>query len=178
MGNKVMKRKFGRKVIDGSMTLADAWNRLERAELEKRARRARQGRLVGKSAGSGWPAPAAEYQPGREAEYMQSAFGPLVPPLQPTTIQKARQNAADRQYEQAMGPVREFIAKASQPAAVSLAPAPAPGLVVKQLSQPERAMVAELRRQLARVAHIPARREEVHAQILRITGDPFTTGAV
>lgn len=180
MGAKAMKRRFAKKVINGSMTVDEAWNRLDRPELEKRDRQARQ---AVKSAGSTRPSPPAVYEPGREAEYLQSAFAPMtLPQQQPTTIQKARQRAADRQYEQQMAPMRgitELLARAgSRPATYPLVHDPVPRPVVKQLSQPERAMVAELRGELACVAHIPARREEVRARILRITGDPFTPGAV
>jgi hypothetical protein len=170
VGAKAMKRKFGKQVINGSMTVAEAWNRLDHAEREKRARQARR---VGKSAGSTWSAPAVAYKPGRGDEFMQSAFGPMAPAPQPTAIQKARQNAADRRYEQAIAPVRAFTAKALGPAPVA-----PPRLAVKQLTRPERAAVAELRAQLARVAHDPVRREEVSARIVQITGDPYSWGAV
>jgi hypothetical protein len=173
VGAKAMKRKLGKKVINKSMTVAEAWNRLDHAEREKRARQARR---VGKSAGSTWPAAAVVYEPGREDEFMQSAFGPMVPAPQPTAIQKARQNAADRRYERNMAPVREFTAKALGPAPAPPSAPPRP--VVKQLTRPEHAAVAELRAQLARVAHDPVRREEVSARILQITGDPYTWGAV
>lgn len=174
MGRKALKRRLGKKVINGSMTQDDAWNRLERPELEKRDRQARQ---AVKSAGSTPPSPAAVYEAGRGDEYMQSAFAPMTLPLKPTTIQKARQNAADRQYEQATRHVREFIAKASEPAAVFSPITPAVP-AARQLTQSQHAALAELRREEVRVAHIPARREEVRAQILRITGDPFTSGAL
>ena len=177
MGKKAIKRrraKFAKKVINGSMTVAEAWNRMDRAEQGRRARLARQ---VSKSAGSTRAAPATEYQPGREAEFMHSAFRPMAPPPQPTTIQKARQTAFDRQYDQAVAPIREFIAKARGSAAVPLAPAPAPGLVVKQLSQPERAMVAEFRR-FAAVTDDPFKREYYSDQIARITGETFTWGVL
>ncbi len=172
MTAKAMKRKFGKKVING-MPVADAWNRLERAEQEKRARRARQ---VSKSAGSTRPGQAAMYEPGRDAEFMQSAFAPMTAPPQPTSIQKARRAAFDRQYDQAIAPVREFIAKALQPAAASLSQAP--GLTVKQLTQPEWAAVTELLRQFGRAEHDPARREKIRAQIDQVMGETGITWGV
>ena len=47
-----------------------------------------------------------------------------------------------------------------------------PALVVKQLTGPERAYVAELRRELGRVEHIPGRREEINSELARMTGLP------
>ena len=63
MGRKALKRKLGKRVINGTMTLAQAWDRLDHAGREAQARQVRQ---VGKSAGGPRPGPAGPvYRPGR-----------------------------------------------------------------------------------------------------------------
>ena len=83
-------------------------------------------------------------------------------------IQKARQTAATRDYEAAIGPMREMITKMSAPLALPGPAAPAPA-VVKQLTRPEQAMVADLQRRLVH-ADDPALREELNTQIARVAG--------
>ena len=48
-----------------------------------------------------------------------------------------------------------------------------PPPLVKQLSDTDRAVVAEYRRQLDRTAHVPAERERIKSEIARMTGFPY-----
>lgn len=82
-------------------------------------------------------------------------------------------NKAQKQYDRQIAPVREVIAKALASSTVLPAPPAAP-VVVKQLSGPQRAIVAALEQRLVRVAGDPALREGIKDQIARITGLPYS----
>lgn len=166
MGRKALKRKMGKKVIDGTVTLPAALARLEHADRAERAARARR---VSKSAGSSLATAAPVYQPGREAEFMRSAFQPY-PQAAPTVIQKAQANQAaraEREYQDALKPMRAMIAKAMAPLAQPEAP-PAPA-VVKQLTRLQCAELAELQHRYALAAANPTEREQIRNQITRIS---------
>ena len=49
-----------------------------------------------------------------------------------------------------------------------------PPLLVKQLGDVDRAVVAEYRRQLDRAAYDPAERERIKSEITRMTGFPYS----
>lgn len=166
MGHKALKRKMGKKVINGTMTLSAALARLEHAERAEQAARARR---VSKSAGSSRPAPVPVYQPGREAEFMRSAFQ-SYPERAPTVVQKAQANQAaraDRDYQDAIKPMRAAIAKMLAPSAQPVAP-PAPA-AAKRLSRVECAELAELQHRYELSAANPAEREQIRNQIARIS---------
>jgi len=163
---KKMKRKLGKKVRAGSMTVDEARARLGRTVAQK---------SYG-SAWSTWPEQAA-VSPPREPDWeyvLEAARAKIVLPPRPQ-VAKVRKTAAQKRYDRDMAPAREAIAKALN-CTTTLAPPAAP-VVVKQLSQPERATVAEFRR-LAGVTRDPFKREYYNDQVARITGETFTWGAV
>ena len=168
MGRKALKRKLGKKVLAGKLTVGEARARLGR-EMAQR---------VQKSARPSWqpqpqPAPRPRYQ--GDDEYIMSAFRVPIPRPAVTKSQKAAAPSAPGR--------QQLLAKALADTMRDLADLSVPSpqaarrpMALKQLSSVERAMLAELRQELDRVAHIPSRREALNAEIARMTG--FTPGGV
>ncbi len=159
MGRKALKRKLGKKVLAGKLTVGEARARLGR-EMAQR---------VQKSARPAWPVqpqpvqlrPELRYQ--GDEEYIRSAFRPIARPA----VAKSRKPAVPARPTQ-----QQLLTKALADIRAADIPVRRPALVVKQLTGPERAYVAELRRELGRVEHIPARREEINSELARMTGLP------
>jgi len=151
---KALKRKLGKKVLAGKLTVGEARARLGR-EMAQR---------VQKSARPAWPtaAPATarpRYQ--GDDEFIMSAFRPL--PRPPVT----------KSLKAPAGPSpRQLVTKARADAQAFDICNRLPPLVVKQLSSVDRAVVAELRRELELAGHVPARREQIKSDLARITGFP------
>lgn len=163
-GKKKLRRRLYKKVLAGTMTVDEVRARLGRDVAQK---------SYG-SAWSTWPEQSPAYQPREpDWEYLLEAARTKIPVPQP---QISKVNKAHKRYDRHIAPVREMLAKALACSTV-LSAAPAASVVVKQLSGPERAMVAALEQRLVRVAGDPALREGIKDQIAQITGLPYT-GAV
>ena len=91
-----------------------------------------------------------------------SAFRPLPRP----PVAKSQKAAAGPSPQQLLTKAR---ADARTFDMVNRLPPP----LVKQLSDIDRAVVAEYRRQLDRTAHVPAERERIKSEIARMTGFPY-----
>jgi hypothetical protein len=159
---KALKRKLGKKVLAGKLTVGEARARLGR-EMAQR---------VQKSARPAWPAqpqpqPAPRYQD--DDDYIRAAFRPLPRP----SVIKARKPAGGA------GPDPQVLRRLAQNICdPSWLPASfvGPPMMLKQLSGPERAMVAELRRELDLAGHDPVRREHIRSQLADL--ERFTPGGV
>ncbi len=152
MGRKALKRKLGKKVLAGKLTVGEARARLGR-EVAQRAQ---------KSARPAWlaqpqPAPQLRYQ--GDDEFIRTAFRPL--PRPPVT--KSQKTPAGPSPQQ-------MLTKARADAQAFDMCNRLPPVVVKQLDSTERAMVAELRRELALAGYDPTRREQIKSELARITG--------
>ena len=150
MGRKALKRKLGKKVLAGKLTVGEARARLGR-EMAQR---------VQKSARPAWPVQPAQLRPEPryqgDEEYIRSAFRPIPRPA----VAKSRKAAAPARPTQQQLLTKALADIEGLPTSLS----GARPLVVKQLSGSERAHVAELRRELERVEHNPARRERIKSE--------------
>jgi hypothetical protein len=154
---KKLKRKLGKKVLAGELTVDEARARLGRAVVRKSAG----------TAWSTWPAQAGTMVPREpDEEYVLEAVRAQVPgPDRPSPrmVEKAR-----RRHDQDMAPFRVAVAKGLHASTFpALPPAPA---AARQLSPAEQQIVTGLRGHLALVGHDPARREAIGDQIARLTG--------
>jgi hypothetical protein len=132
MGRKALKRKLGKRVLSGKLTVDEARARLGRATVQK-------------SAWSTWPAqprprPVPRYQ--GDDQYLRDAFAPIPVPRS-ASVKKTRKAAA------AAGPSpQQLLAKVHADARTFDMVNRLPPLIVKQLGDVDRAVVAEYRRQL------------------------------
>ncbi len=157
MGRKALKRKLGKKVLAGKLTVGEARARLGR-EVAQRAQ---------KSARPAWPPqPSARPVPRYEGDdaFIMSAFAPIPIPRQ-LAAKKSRKGAV------AAGPTpQQMLTKAHADARTFDMVNRLPPLLVKQLGDVDRAVVAEYRRELDRAAHDPAERERIKSELERMTG--------
>jgi hypothetical protein len=170
MGRKKLRRKLGKKVLSGATTVDEARARLGRKVSQKAAY---------KSAWSGWPEQPPGYEPRvPDEEYVLEAarWRPSPPALPKRKRSPARPQVAKSYGAQLGETLAEIAAIPDEKSVLSRyghVPPPQPA-VVKQLTGPERAMVAALQRQLELAGYDPARREDISAKIARITGPTFT----
>jgi len=160
MGRKALKRKLGKKVLAGKLTVGEARARLGREMAQTAQKSARPSWPVQPQP---WPAQPPEPRYQGDEEYIRSAFRPIARPA----VAKSRPAASPARPTQ-----QQLLTKAIADIRAAGAPVRRPPVIVKQLAGPERAYVAELRRELGRVEHIPARREEINSELARITGLP------
>lgn len=154
---KALKRKLGKKVLAGKLTVTEARARLGR-ETAQRAQR------VQKSAAPAWPvqpAPAPRYQ-GDDA-YIMSAFAPIPRPA----VTKSRKAVAPP----GPGP-QQLLTKARADARAWDLCNRLPSPLVKQLSTVDRAMAAQLQRELQITGHDPAQRERAKSDLAQVLGLP------
>ncbi len=151
---KALKRKLGKKVLAGKLTVGEARARLGR-EMAQRAQ---------KSARPAWPAqpqPAPQPRYQGDDEYIMSAFRVPIPRPAVTKSQKAAAPARPTQ--------QQLLTEAIRQRRAADIPVRRP-MVVKQLLGVDRAVVAELRRELELAEHKPAERERLKSEIARMTG--------
>jgi hypothetical protein len=160
VGRKALKRKLGKKVLAGKLTVDEA-----RARLGRKVTQAAY-----KGAWSSWPAQAPAYQPRPlDEDYIRTAFAPL--PRPPAVTQGRKQAAAAPRLAKSYADAKAaLLADARASAGVLVPRQDVRPMVVKQLSGVERAMVAELQRELSLTGYDPVQREAISAQIARITG--------
>ena len=120
---------------------------------------------VQKSARPAWPpqpqpAPRPRYQ--GDDEFILSAFRPIPRP------------AVTKSQKAAAGPSPQQLLTKARADARTFNMVNRPPLLVKQLGDVDRAVVAEYRRQLDRAAYDPAERERIKSEITRMTGFPYS----